>query len=287
MKKGWKVFWIICAVLAGLGVLLCLVGAVTGATLTGVRSVLSSAGMDDDLYEWDEKNFGAKENAEEGTGASQSTDVNEFTDVRELDIEVTYLKVEIEEYEGRAIRVDTSEIDENLRNSLNVQSGEELKIEIKNKNRWQSLYKNNTGTLTIQIPADYSFREVSIDIGAGELWIENITASELSINVGAGRAVAERFTADKIEVDCGAGEAEITGAAGREIKIECGVGSTTYHALGSQKDYNYVLECGIGEITVGEDSFSGMARETRIDNNGSITMEIDCGIGEVNVTFEE
>lgn len=294
MKRGWKIFWIVCAVLAGLGLVLCLAGVVTGATLEGVRSVLSSGEtVDDD--EWhdeadddtDQKKAPDSVGTEDAAEVTQSTDVKEFTGVRELEIEVSYLEVEIEEYEGDTIRVDTSGIDQDLCSELVVDAGEELKIEVKNKSKWEKFFKNHTGTLRIQIPEDYFLGEVSIEVGAGELRVEDITAGELSIKVGAGSAVVDWFTADKIGVDCGAGEAEITGDAGRKIQIECGVGSAIYHASGRQEDYNYTLECGIGEVTVGRDSYSGLARKTQIDNNGNVIMEIECGIGEVNVIFEQ
>lgn len=40
MKKGWKIFWIVCASLAGIGVVLAVVGIVMGATFGSIQTAL-------------------------------------------------------------------------------------------------------------------------------------------------------------------------------------------------------------------------------------------------------
>ena len=40
MKKGWKIFWIICASLTGIGAALCIGGAVMGADFYEVEAAL-------------------------------------------------------------------------------------------------------------------------------------------------------------------------------------------------------------------------------------------------------
>ena len=40
MKKGWKIFAIICAVLAGIGIVLCVAGFAVGVTDEDVRSAV-------------------------------------------------------------------------------------------------------------------------------------------------------------------------------------------------------------------------------------------------------
>lgn len=48
MKKGWKIFWIICASLTGIGAALCIGGAVMGADFYEVEAALNTfrVGMD-------------------------------------------------------------------------------------------------------------------------------------------------------------------------------------------------------------------------------------------------
>ena len=71
--------------------------------------------------------------------------------------------------------------------------------------------------------------------------------------------------------------------------VYSGTGTVTVERQANlkQKDYNYDLDCGIGEIRCGDDSFSGFGREKSIDNGADKKMDIDCGIGSINVAFME
>lgn len=291
MKKGWKIFGIICISFAVLGIVLCISGAVLGATLGSVRTVLAGTGIyhDDreDRYEA-EQYTGIAETDGQKAGAEEAADYMEFSGVRELEIDVVCPKVAIQEWEGSEIRVQTAGIPEDIGSDMTIRSdNDELKIELKNKKHWMNRFGNSKGTLTVQIPAGYPLKEASIEVDAGDLLIENICADELDIQIGAGRAIVNQFTADKIDLECGAGEADIAGDARREIQIECGVGEVSYEAAGRQQDYNYELKCGIGDLKVGNDSFSGLNSERKINNGGQVKMEIECGIGTVEVTFSE
>lgn len=295
MKKGWKIFWIICISLAVLGIVFCISGAVLGATWSGVRTVLEGVGLyheDDEWDDWDDLDDGrhtdiSKEDGQ-STAVESSSQSMDFAGIRELDIDVVCPKVVIEEYEGSDIHVETRDIPEDIQNNIRIYSEhEELKIELKNKKHWMNRFGNLNGILTVQIPRDYVLEKASVEVDAGDLKVENICAGELDIQIGAGRAVVNQFSADTFDLECGAGEAQIAGEARREIQMECGVGKVLYKAAGRQEDYNYELDCGIGDLKVGNDSFSGLNSERKINNNGQIKMKIECGIGTVEVTFSE
>ncbi len=317
MKKGWKVFWIVCICLAVLGVALCISGWVLGATVSGIREAF---GIHEKVehYFWDDyeereysggsvsggtlhrtEDFegsisGETEHAVEHSAVNDSTgsstSVNGYTGIRELDIDLTCLEVSIVKTEGNEITVDTSDITDKMLKDLVIQKdGEELKFELNGRKSWDSWSKNqykSQGMLLIQIPESMQFDEASLKIGAGILSADEIHARELDIEVGAGKVSLGSFMADEMSLECGAGEATVRGEATHEAQIECGVGSVNYAALGYQQDYNYELSCGIGELRIGSDSFSGLGKERKIDNGGSKEMEIECGIGSVCVTFE-
>lgn len=289
MRKGWKTFWIVCACIAALGIAFCIAGAVMGATTKGVLSVLQSANLASihDVEVTTEETREVVE-AEPEAGEEVVSQSMEYEDIRSLDVDIVCPNLVIEEYSGSQIQVKTERIPENIQNDMSFYvDKDELKIKLDNKKKWKNLFGDLKGTLTIRIPEDYDLEEASLTVDAGELQIENIRAEELKIDIGAGRAVVKQFTADKIDVECGAGEANIAGTAEKEIQIECGVGSVTYRASGRQQDYDYELSCGIGDLNVGNDSFGGISGKQKIDNGGHTKMEIECGIGEVNVTFGE
>lgn len=296
MKKRWKVFWVMCIVLVILGIALCISGRLLGATLETVRNTFGFQVID--TYIWnvsstDLHNTGdSSESYDESAGEYGGYGWRErFSDIRKLEIDVTCLEVELMEGDGSEIFVDTSNISQDLLGDLEVSGkGEELEIELKNRNVWEKLANNafdeSKGTLLIRIPAGMQFEKAKIQVGAGILRADELRAEELDIEVGAGQVYLDSFTAQELSLECGAGEADLYGEALREAKIECGIGTVNYTAAGSQEDYNYEVECGIGSVTVGEDTYSGLGKVRKIFNGGSKKMAIECGIGLVDVSFD-
>lgn len=296
-----------CISLGILGIALCISGRLLGATLETVRSTFGLRDVNARLWEeHDGSSSGApareaREFSESDSGKAGSYDSESgeysasqagerFSDIRELEIDVTRLDVEIAEWDSSEILVDTSGVEREILDDLQIfREDEELKIEMKNKKKWENLVQSvyeSKGTLLIQIPAGQHFSEASVKVGAGMLTADHVQAEELKIEVGAGQVYLDSFTADELDLECGAGEADLYGEALKKAKIECGVGTVSYSAAGSQEDYDYKVECGIGSVTVGDDTYSGLGSERKINNGGSRKMEIECGIGAVDVSFD-
>lgn len=305
MKKGWKIFWALCISLSILGIVLCISGVLLGATTEKIREVFGTRRMEiseeaiDGYFEehFEEPFEDDMEDSANGTSPREAGDPQNsgeeqyFSDIEEIKLDVTCLEVEIREGSGSGISVDTRDISGEIREDLVIrQKDEELDIELKNKSKWDELanhdWNDSKGTLFIQIPAEWRFKEVSMKVGAGVLTADDLHAEELDIDVGAGQVYLDSFIVRELELECGAGEANLYGEVEQEAKMECGVGSVSYTAVGSQEDYDYEVSCGIGSVTVGEDSYSGLGSERKIKNGGSKKMEIDCGIGMVDVSFD-
>ena len=101
MKKGWKIFWIICASLTGIGAALCIGGAVMGADFYEVEAALNTRSGwgwideneyydDDDYDDYAETEYcdGTRQNAPQQAEESMT-----FSGIKELDVDVNYLKV--------------------------------------------------------------------------------------------------------------------------------------------------------------------------------------------------
>ena len=54
---------------------------------------------------------------------------------------------------------------------------------------------------------------------------------------------------------------------------------------GSEEEFNYKLEGSMGNISVGQDSFSGFSSERNIDNHADKEMEIECSMGNITIDF--
>ncbi len=73
-----------------------------------------------------------------------------------------------------------------------------------------------------------------------------------------------------------------------EIDMKLGAGRITAELVGDESDYNYDVECGIGEIEIGGNSYGGLGRDTHIENPGAEReLDIECGVGQIIIEFQE
>ena len=85
--------------------------------------------------------------------------------------------------------------------------------------------------------------------------------------VGAGSFEFYQFDVLNMYADCGAGEIDMV-------------------VTGKEKDYNYDLSCGMGEIDLENSEYSGIGIEKNISNEGAKKdMVLECGMGENDVEF--
>lgn len=295
---------------AGLGLILCIVGVSMGAIPSEIRRVYGS-----DLYQWGnrwrftddgdndwnndwdddwdddrDEDYYKGSDTEQSQGSSVQGEkkyVQEFKNIRSLDIEVAYAEVEVKKIQGDVVTVDTSKLNSKRRDALLVNTEEgELKLESRGSDFWLKINETkDAGRIVIGIPQDARYEEASFDVGAGRLQIEDISAGSLKINVGGGEAVIGRFQADELDAECGAGKMTFNGIVNRDADVSCGVGEVKLNLTDSQDNYNYELECGIGRLKVGNDSYTGLGSSRSIDNGANKKVEISCSVGKVEVTF--
>lgn len=276
MKKGWKRFWIICLVTFCLGIGFCVAGLALGATWNM---------LDEHTPGW--ISFGDRNNYEVAIGGTEATKVpadaseQHFTGINNIEVEASIIELQIlttEDNDGIMVELE----DEDLFSKMDCyKEGDTLVIEANDKFK----ISGTAGTLWIHIP-EKRFGEVDIDVEAGTVYIEDIRANHLSVNVDAGEAVIERFKADDVDFECGAGRIEAYGNADRELDTSCGAGEIELSINGKKEDYNYEIECGVGEVIIGNESHSGIGSTDRHSHGASKEMNIECGIGSVTVEFE-
>lgn len=303
MKRGWKIFWIVCAVCLAIGFVCCAASFVMGVTAEAIENcfpngfgfVLNNDDYDDS-YDYDEDDYNDSAHHPDSRHDGE-TDFYEtghpdniiegskrlsFQNANAVDMEVWSgdITVMTDASLSNEITIDTDNINKKLRLRCYM-NGNELKI--------VSAKRVNVrgGKIVLCLPEGISFEEVSVGLTAGRLHIRDVDANELSVDVGAGEGIIDNFRAYEAALACGAGSLTAAGAAEGEVDIECGVGEIVYTAQGKETDYNYDIECGVGEIVCGENSFSGLGREQTIDHHSSREMNINCGIGTVAVNFSE
>ena len=297
MKRRWKIFWIVCAVLAAAGLILTAAGIILGAPVRGSEGERRLTAW---LEEFRENSADAGSRALEKIDAIPSSsgytaqepdgeNILGFEGVQNLEIDVTELAVIVNVYDGGRVTVDMKRLDSEVREQMKIRMhGGKLEIEAEEKDRFGSLAADHTSdelTLFISIPQDTEMEEITADVGAGYLEMTGISAKKLSVSADAGKADISGFSAERLEAECGAGQLVLEGRASEKAKLECGAGEVIYTVPGVREDYNYEMECDVGEIEIGGDSYSGLGVERKEDNGSPHLIEAECRMGRIEILF--
>lgn len=217
----------------------------------------------------------------------------EYRNVKEIEIDGVVSSIEI--VSGSKFIVEANNLDNKLitqlRNGI-------LKIEEKG-----NIFSNSTknGKIYITVPKDVTLDELSIDTGAGKFIIQDITAKEFDLDHGAGTLELEDvhfYSADidggagkieiknailnDLELDAGAGKVEVVANITGNSQINCGVGEVDITLLGNEDNYQITTEKGIGSIKI-----NGITQKNgTIFGNGSNKLEIEGGIGNIDISFK-
>ncbi len=304
MKKFTKGMLIVAGIFAAAGIGLTAAGGVMGASmseLTGVNSlkrILRMTEWDDDYdddhddidddYEDHVEHDGMEYSTEMGqkdmapavVGNESSMDGTVYQlkyQPTKLDIELKYDELILEEGDSFCVRV----YDDNGKNVIVKESSDTLKVRSSKK-------LSKTRKVCISYPEDVKLQELEIEMGAGTVYLNrDIETEKLSVEMGAGEFDSKNpVTAEEADLEIGTGSMTFADLSAKKISGECGLGELDLTLTGTQEDYNYDLECGVGNLDVGSDSYSGLGREKNISNTGADRkLDLECGMGNVSVNF--
>ena len=140
--------------------------------------------------------------------------------------------------------------------------------------------KTGAGSVTID---ELLSNMLNIDLGAGELTAQRLDALySAEIDGGAGSITINESRLNNAEIDMGVGELNLTGELSGKSSIDYGVGETNIVLLGTDNDYKIELDKGIGEATIDDIKMS----DDSVYGTGENYIEIDGGVGELNITFK-
>lgn len=157
----------------------------------------------------------------------------------------------------------------------------------------------------LEIPKNFTFKNIDIELGAGYLEALSLTASNnIEIEVGAGELITKSLTADTLQMELGAGNVEIDNGSISDSDISVGFGNLTYHGVirndltaecgmgnlelflnDSYESHNYEVDCGMGNMTLHEKTISAIAYNSDIQHNAASTYTLECGMGNMTVLF--
>lgn len=322
MKKFTKVCLILAGTLAGIGVILCIVGGTMGASFGKInyanRMGENPAWVDaiSDWLCWDEEDAEALED--------YVSEVGQVTSIEDSDGAVTYVysREEISKVKNLDIDIKAGSLkilesdDEQMRLIVDARGGsvkegidgdtfivKDTTKDIWNWFRWQKGVK-----VVLYLPAGMKFERLGIDVNAGEvnttgaeltaeeadlsvdagsLKVGTLNAArELEADTGAGEMQIDELTAGEVELDCGVGEMNISGRVNGNLTADCGVGELNLTISDVEESFNYIIDCGVGDVKLGATSYSSLGKKKKIDNNAEKTMNLDCGVGSIRVKYE-
>lgn len=284
MKKGTKGMLIAAGAFAVAGVGFCIGGISVAAVETG-GNVFDQAGQllqDNDyplagLIHWGNAQYHSSDIDWDALDGN-TVDMDFASD---LEISLKYDELLIQEYDGDKIRVNVANDAKNDvvvketsgkititdTRSGNVKKKKQIKVIVPSGKDFDTV-SLGVDMGTIDLECDLKVQELSVEVGAGEFsGYGNITAAYCDLQVGAGTIDIDQIDVQKLNADCGAGEIDMV-------------------VTGKEKDYNYDLSCGMGEIDLENSEYSGLGIEKTISNEGARKdMVLECGMGEIDVEF--
>lgn len=292
MRKISRVLLKTALVLGVAGMGLCIGGVAMGATITGldfsrygvnttvnttIKKVAKSAwttGSDGWDEDWDEIS------RLEPTETDKDKEVFETDPSADLEFSLSAGELSFQPYDGDRIRIEVSG---------------EKKDKVRVGKDDGSLVLETTGRtqdrkILVSYPQNYTFDETSIEIAAGTVTLKDgFNTGELDVSVAAGEFTnTGRLTAREVSIEVGAGNVELSELDTKELEADCGVGNIELNISGRETDYNYEISCAAGEVEIGGSSYSGIGHSKEITNpNAKGDMELNCGVGNITVTFTE
>lgn len=267
---------------------------IAGDLTDDLRETLAAA-IGTDKTETDKTETGktSKEETTAGAGTDYAPMVSEktYTGVRRLDIEMMFNQVELREWDGEDKDSIVIDCEESAETAYKIrQEGNKLELKVDEKDR--KLFSGDKGmeSLIIYVPRGYVFDEVEIENDMGSFLADTINARKLSLECSAGEIVINGGTVNNLDAECEAGSITCLAAVDTGADVECDTGAAVITLAGSLENYDYSLECSIGEILLGGEEmhqYSGLNKKHHLDHHAGRSVKLECQAGSIKVNFSK
>ena len=198
----------------------------------------------------------------------------EFDDIKRLEVDVQNAEITIFAVESEKEFTYYS----NRKNTIAKVEGSTLKLEDKSNIR-------DKIELELYIPIGV-LKEIEIEAVNGTISADRIVADNVNIEIdNASVQMDELIVENKAELQINAGQMIVGFYSGNNLETECAMGSIMVVCEGKQEDYNYDLECGMGQIQIQQDIYSGIGKDLKIHNESKKSIKAECAMGEIVLEF--
>ena len=189
MKKRWKIFWIVCAVFAVSGIILCITGIAMGASFDMFRKHIYVTGTEEQSYQ-------------EVSSSSKFEGINSLeVDASALELNIYPTKEEnviVDFYGNRSLGAEC------------MKEGTTLKVDSHGQKKWFGRIPEKN-KLDIYIPETVELEEAEFDIAAGQVNVKNVSIKNIELDADASDITFEGLNIKEYnyEIDMNAGTLKI------------------------------------------------------------------------------
>lgn len=189
MKKRWKIFWIVCAVFAVSGIILCITGIAMGANFDMFRKHIYVTGTEEQSYQ-------------EVSSSSKFEGINSLeVDASALELNIYPTKEEnviVDFYGNRSLGVEC------------MKEGATLKVDSHGQKKWFGRIPEKN-KLDIYIPATVELEKAEFDISAGKVYVKDVAVKNIELDADASDITFEGLNIKEYnyEIDMNAGTLKI------------------------------------------------------------------------------
>lgn len=144
-----------------------------------------------------------------------------------------------------------------------------------------SLSDLNVGTIKIHVPKNHKFKNVEINLNAGNLNVELLNTRSLSLELNAGNLKFNELSVDDLEAEVNAGNMTFSYViVNKKAELSCNAGNIDLGLAGKADEYRFDIEENLANLTINDSNDVSSYR-------GSKRIDIECNVGKVNIVTEE
>ena len=291
MKKSTKIVLITAAVLAAVGIFLILISVALGGNKQYREYIRENGEVSVVLFPHSLKLRLSAGNGGLNVRIADDMDDDDWSDVDSDD--ATDDAWDDTEESGKTLIA--SESDQIQKVDLSLGAGQ-YTIKPSGDNSFYASYAGNgrlqfqkqDGTLSIRTKTQTItlFGVHDTNAGSATVYLPEKAYKKITLSIGAGTAVSEMtLQAEKVELEVGMGTLEATVDASKKLTVDVGMGAAYLTVNGSEEEYDTDISVGAGNVACGSYEFSGLSQEYTTDKGAGKKLEIDCGMGSVDVDF--
>ena len=169
-------------------------------------------------------------------------------------------------------------------------------------------FKNNSPKIYISMPRNIVFNNFEIKSGVGGFYIRDINVEkfnlaagvgkvniydvkvlkDVNIRAGVGAVNLKDSKVNNMDIKSGVGSFSFSGTALGKTSIKGGIGSVDIKIDGAEKDYDFDVSAGLGEVRInGKKSKTFLADRQKSGSIAQNSITVKGGIGSVRIRFKD